>query len=216
MRRESRGFAIGATCFAVGALPGYLGVVGHTADNVTYFIGSIFFTGAAFIQLRLSGRWRSGAWSSPEAWDDWWSAAIQFIGTLAFNVSTGLAILGHLDADAVRELVWRPDFVGSICFLVSSGLAVRATMHAERLWDPDSRNWWTTWLNLIGSIAFMVSAIFAWIVPSTGEPVNTDLVNIGTFVGALGFLSAALLMRPESPGPSEPGQGSIGAGARLE
>jgi hypothetical protein len=177
---------------------------------MTYFLGSIFFTIAGFTQLRLTGRWQPGSWSSAEAWDDWWAAAVQFIGTLAFNVSTFFAIAGNLAPQTFTNLVWRPDFVGSICFMLASILAVRATTHRESLWDPEARNWWNTWLNMAGSIAFMVSAIFAWIDPSTGDPLNTDLVNLGTFVGAVCFFSAALLLKPEAgemPDPTLNGSG---------
>ena len=43
-------FAFGSACFALGALPAYADGVGTNADNLTYFIGSIFFTTAAFLQ----------------------------------------------------------------------------------------------------------------------------------------------------------------------
>lgn len=190
------GFAIGSLCFALGALPGYLNLVGEGPDNVTYFIGSLFFTAAAFIQLRLSGRWRRGAWKSREDWDDWWAAAVQFVGTLCFNVSTGVALIDHLSAEQAHDHVWRPDAYGSICFLLSSALAIQATTHRDGLWDPDARNWWSTWLNMAGSIAFAASAIAAYVVPSSGEVLNAQWVNLGTFIGAICFLVAALLVRP--------------------
>jgi drug/metabolite transporter (DMT)-like permease len=196
LRRESWGFAIGSLCFALGALPGYLDLVGPLADNVTYFIGSLFFTTAGFIQLRLSGRWRPGAWKSREDWDDWWAAAIQFVGTLFFNVSTGVALWSHLSAEQAKHHVWRPDVLGSICFLVASALAAVATTHRDRLWDPLVRNWWNTWLNMLGSIAFGVSAVAAKAVGSSGDVRNVEAVNLGTFIGALCFLVAALLVLP--------------------
>jgi hypothetical protein len=196
LRRESIGFAIGSLCFALGALPAYLDLVGALADNITYFVGSIFFTAAAFIQLRLSGRWRLGAWRSRTDWDDWWAAAIQFAGTLFFNISTAAALFPHLDTGEAAQYVWRPDAFGSVFFLISSALAVVATTHRERLWDPEARTWWATWLNMAGSVAFGVSAVAAYVVPSSGEVADARLVNLGTFVGALCFLAAALLTRP--------------------
>ncbi len=39
-------------------------------------------------------------------------------------------------------------------------------------------------------------AIAAYVVPSTGEPVNVDWINIGTFIGAICFMLAALLVKP--------------------
>ena len=204
-RREMRGFAIGSMFFALGALPGYVGLVGVTADNLTYFLGSIFFTIAGFTQLRLTGRWQKGSWTSKEAWDDWWAAAIQFLGTLAFNISTLVAVLGPIDPGLFEHMGGRPDFIGSICFMVASVLAVRATTHRESLWDPEARNWWNTWLNMAGATAFMVSAVFAWINPSTGEPLNTDWVNLGTLVGAICFFWAAALLRPGKETSPDPG-----------
>lgn len=198
MRREALGFAIGSLCFAIGALPGYLALVGDSADNITYAVGAVFFTLAAFIQLRLSGRWRRGAWRSRADWDDWWAAAIQFLGTLCFNVTTIAALSTHLTVEQADRRVWTPDAVGSACFLIASALAISATAHRDRLWDPEARTWWSTWLNMAGSIAFGASAIASFVVPSTGEMVNDMLVNLGTFLGAICFLVAALLTRPRA------------------
>jgi hypothetical protein len=194
-RWEARLFAIGSACFALGAVPGFAGLVGVTADAVTFFVGSLFFTIAAFVQWRLTGRWQRGAWRSPAA-TDWWSAAVQFAGTLFFNVSTLVAIVGSLSTAQEDHHVWRPDALGSICFLVSSGLAVHATTVRDRLWDPAARTWQTTWVNLAGSVAFGASAIAAYVVPSSGEVANAAVVNLGTFLGALCFLAGALLMAP--------------------
>lgn len=214
LRREAIGFAIGSFFFALGAVPGYLSLVGGVADNVTFFIGSLFFTTAGFIQLRLSGRWRPGAWKSKADWDDWWAAATQFIGTLAFNVSTGIALFGNLSAEQARDHVWRPDMVGSILFLIASCLAIRATTHLDRLWDPSSRNWWTSWLNMTGSVFFAISAVASYVDPSSGQPINVEWINIGTFLGALCFFGGAMLLRqsdPPDPETADSGPEPIGA-----
>jgi drug/metabolite transporter (DMT)-like permease len=205
LRHESLGFAIGSICFAVGALPGYLGLVGTAVDNLTYAVGAVFFTVAAFIALRLSGRWQHGAWRSRAAWDDWWAAAIQFVGTVCFNVTTIAALSTHLTAVQADRRVWAPDAMGSACFLVASALAVLATVHRDRLWDPEARSWWTAWLNMAGSIAFAASAVASFVVPSTDEVLDATVTNAGTFVGALCFLAGALLMRPQRVcGPALP------------
>ena len=44
LRREAWGFAIGSACFFVGALPWYADWLGAVGANLTFFIGSIFFT----------------------------------------------------------------------------------------------------------------------------------------------------------------------------
>ena len=44
-------FAIGSLCFAIGAMPLYAEWVDVTIDGLTFFVGSIFFTTAALLQL---------------------------------------------------------------------------------------------------------------------------------------------------------------------
>ena len=51
--------------------------------------------------------------------------------------------------------------------------------------------------NLVGSVAFGVSAVAGFIIPSTGELAHAELSNLGTFVGALCFLAGAVLLLPE-------------------
>ena len=43
-------FMVGSACFASGSVAGYSSLVGARADAVTYFVGSIFFTSAAYLQ----------------------------------------------------------------------------------------------------------------------------------------------------------------------
>ena len=134
---------------------------------------------------------------------DWWASLVQLVGTVFFNVSTFAAMSSSLDAAQVNRFVWRPDVSGSICFLVASELAFAEVGHRWLSWRPRARSWWIAAVNLGGSIAFGVSAAAAYIVPESGQPRNAELVNLGTFVGALGFLVGAFLLLPErtdSPG----------------
>jgi len=174
LRREGVLFAIGSFLFALGALPGYAQLVGTAADDITYFVGSIFFTSAGFVQLRAS---QHGA--------DRWASAIQSAGTLAFNVSTGLAMVQNLSAAQEDRYVWRPDAVGSVCFLVASAIAVRIATGPDR---PIA--WW----NMVGSIAFGISAVGAYVIPDSGDLQNATAANMGTFLGALCFLVGALML----------------------
>ncbi len=50
----------------------------------------------------------------------------------------------------------------------------------------------------LGSIAFGISAIAPFVVPSTGTVLNLAWVNGFTALGALGFLLGALLLLPEA------------------
>ena len=129
---------------------------------------------------------------------------MQLVGTLFFNVSTFHAMQGGFDATAANQLVWRPDVFGSICFLVASGLAWVEVGHRWLSWRTRVvLSWWIAFLNLGGSVAFGVSAFAAKVVSSSGELRNVELVNLGTFVGAVGFLVGAFLLLPERTGGGE-------------
>ena len=122
---------------------------------------------------------------------------MQLAGTLYFNVSTGLAMVTSLSAQAAHRHVWRPDAIGSVCFLVSSALAWYEICHGWMAWRPRSWSWWITLANLIGSVAFGVSAVAGYINPDTGQLLNAERSNLGTFIGAVCFLAGALLLLPE-------------------
>jgi hypothetical protein len=81
-------FAVGSLLFAVGSVPGYVTAVGARWDSVTYFIGSLFFTSAAFLTYREAvdsgapGRGRGGSrW--PTCWGRSPSASPPWPGTSA-------------------------------------------------------------------------------------------------------------------------------------
>jgi len=215
-------FAVGSVCFALGALPPYATALGTTPDNITFFIGSIFFTVASFLQYAevastptdLVQPHRSGFASLLRIRHrriDWWAAGIQLIGTLWFNRTTLSALLVGLGASPDHHPIWRPDALGSICFLVSSWLAWGEECDGSFAWFPSRISWWITALNLVGSVAFGVSAIASY-VTSSGQLLSVALTNLGTFVGAVCFLIGALLLLPErtmegpatEPEPAEP------------
>jgi len=49
---------------------------------------------------------------------------------------------------------------------------------------------------MLGSVAFMVSAIAGFVVPSSGTVLDLRLDNAGTLIGAVCFLVGAALMGP--------------------
>ena len=173
-------FMIGSGCFAVASLPA-ASSVSDTVVGVVYFVGSIFFTTAAFEQLRVA----RGAGTEV------WAAGIQFVGTLFFNVTTFFGMYHHFSTHTSNLLVWSPDAFGSVCFLASSVLAELAVLHAALVVRRSAT------LNLIGSIAFGISAVAAYVVPDTSELLNAALATSMTLVGALCFLWAArILVKP--------------------
>jgi hypothetical protein len=178
-------FVVGSAFFAAATVPGVAAVAGPGAANALCFVGSWFFTSAAWIQLVLS---------RPEGSTQWRSAAVQFGGTVLFNVSTGAAVWAH-EVMAERRLMWAPDATGSLAFLVSAGLGIVAVTASVGAWQPVSRDWQAGWVNMIGCIAFAGSAVGAFVY-RTGSVADEALANLGTFLGALCFLAAALLVLP--------------------
>ena len=59
-------FGVGSALFALGAVPGYASAVGVRTDSITFFIGSLFFTSAGFLQYRESVD--AGAGGPPRGW----------------------------------------------------------------------------------------------------------------------------------------------------
>jgi hypothetical protein len=49
---------------------------------------------------------------------------------------------------------------------------------------------------MIGSIFFMISALASYVLPTTGELINSPVSVGGTLLGALCFLLGAILMFP--------------------
>jgi hypothetical protein len=193
-------FSVGAAFFALGSAPYYSHAVGGAAASLTFFFGSIWFTTAAFLQFL-------DAWEPDRGLTGalcrlgWWAALVQLAGTLFFNLSTFKAMHANLTASQADHLVWRPDAYGSTCFIVASCLAWVAVNHRVLRWTPGETPWRIAALNLLGSVAFALSAVADYVVPTSGNPLNVALVSLGTFTGALCFLAGAVLMLPHPAGP---------------
>jgi len=198
LTKQCWGFMIGSAFFALASAPGLGDLLGSSGANLLCFIGAWFFTGAGLIQVFLSG-----AVSVPVSYApgrmvraEWLSATTQSFGTILFNVSTTAALTAKTIA-AEEKFVWNPDAGGSVAFLVSGALAFvaykRATGVAVRLGE---RAWWSTLINFIGCVAFGISAVGTYILPS-GDVLNMSIGNWGTFIGALCFLVASLIVLPQ-------------------
>jgi hypothetical protein len=206
-------FMVGSFWFALGSFPPYFTNVPATVVAVTFFAGSICFTLAGYLQFVASGADGTPATGADgtaarrgvrllacrPAAGDWWVAAVQLVGTLMFNISTFSAISKTLTTHQEDRLVWAPDAFGSIAFLVSSYLAFFLVAHAAWSFRPASRPWRIAALNLAGSVAFGVSAVGAYVLPTTGEFLDPRWANAGTFLGAVCFLAGAALLLPRAP-----------------
>ena len=183
-RWVAAGFAIGSLCFFFGPFPGFVQLVGARADAWTFFIGSLFFTAAAGLELihATTGR--------PERDATWWSAAIQFAGTLFFNFSTFDVLLSDLSNLQEDRLIWAPDAFGSACFLASAVIGYRASAKPRTM----------AAVNLAGCIFFAISAVASYIVPDTGSTLDLAAANWNTALGALCFFIGALMLARHSGG----------------
>lgn len=206
-------FIIGAGCFALGGFASNwpqcfsAGLADSRTINNVFFIGSLFFTSAALLQVleAINGdvadvgicnrRWRWFAWKPQNA--GYSSSLVQFVGTLLFNFNTADAMISNLNWLKTDILVWIPDFIGSICFLVASYLALIEVSHNCWSFKPWRVSWWIVVINLMGSIAFMLSATFSFLPPPDGISEWAWGSSFFTMTGAVCFFVASYLMIPE-------------------
>lgn len=202
-------FMIGSACFVLGSVPAYIDAVGGTIDSVTYFVGSLCFTAASFAQLvQAQSSEMTGVdeqhqhvkapvrfWARLPHDRNWLAAVTQFPGTLFFNVSTLAALAHNATVQQENRRVWRPDFYGSMLFLVASAFAILA-LGRFLSYQPRSLPWRIAWLNMVGSVFFMASALASYVLPSTGEMIDVPVSVAGTLLGAVCFLVGAALMLP--------------------
>src|SRR3954454_18618728 len=179
------GFGIGSLCFAVAAIASQWASAPRPAIGVTFFVGSLFFTGAAYLQFRQGKDLAS---------------VIQLVGTVFFNVSCFAGMRHGLDTKQTDLRVWTPDAFGSVCFLVASEMALRQVCGRWVCVRRGSPEWRIAALNMLGSIAFGVAAVASLVQPSTSEPVSAAVANAGTALGALCFLAGALMLVAQSQG----------------
>jgi YrhK-like protein len=201
-------FALGSLCFLAAAVASQWASSPRPAIGVTFFLGSIFFTSASYLQYseavnvehslvaRKRRRWRPASWEPRRI--DWLAASVQLVGTVFFNISTFAAMRHGLSTGQSNRRVWAPDALGSICFLLSSELAYAEVCHRWVCLRCRSLSWRIVALNLIGSIAFGAAAIASLLEPSSGEPISARIANAGTAVGGLYFLVGALALMPEA------------------
>lgn len=206
-------FMIGSACFLIAGVQAAFPDAGFPAlrtahtQNLVFFIGSIFFTSAAGLQLLQSIRHdvrQAHQTSGTHSWWDWrpndpgyMASLTQFAGTLLFNLNTGNPLWlrgGWLAEDA---LVWIPNFFGSILFLISS---IYGCLEIGQRWfafQPRNVSWWIAQANLLGSVLFQVSAFLSITLPDALPQIWSTAASLCTASGAVGFFLAAALMIPE-------------------
>ncbi len=210
-------FCIGSACFTAAAIASQWESSSHAAIGVVFFVGSLFFTSAAYLQFseavnvehgiapgRRRSRWRPASWEPRRI--DWLATLVQLIGTVLFNISTFAAMSTGLTTQQINHRVWAPDVFGSIAFLIASELAFAEVCHRWFAVVRHSLPWKVVALNLLGSVAFGASAIASLVEPATGRPVSAVLANATTSLGGICFFLGALLLMPEAAGEEQAAQ----------
>ena len=206
LRPTAIGFALGSLAFALGVPLSLDTALNPAIAGWTFFSGSVLFTAGATLQFRMSAavlpdlevavehRWARLA--RPRT-TDWTASVIQLVGTLEFNVTTWRAALDAAGTgSATAQPVWRPDAIGSVLFLVSSAIALAPEVRRRRHGNARDRSWTIAALNMVGSVFFGLSAVGAYVSPSTGDVLSMRWSNGGTLLGALCFLTGAMLLVP--------------------
>jgi len=181
--------------------------------NLIFFLGSIPFTVAAYMQhfQAANAAFFSLDPAKPQpttasmkllGWRPrdigWVSTFTQFLGTLAFNIST-LGAIEIINPWYLQDaIVWLPDVLGSMLFLLSAYLAFVEANHAAWCWKPVNIAWQIVFVNLIGCIAFMVAACTDYVPLHGPTPWVAWLSNFQLLIGATCFLIGALLSIRES------------------
>jgi len=207
-------FTIGSVLFSVGgyaitfpqnAAP--VLVTGMTVDWI-FFIGSIFFTAASVCQVMevVKAGDTEGLYADekppPLLWQPkrigYMACLVQLLGAIMFNFNTGNAFISDLNWIQQDVLIWSPNIIGCICFLIASRLAYMEVCHAYWGWHPGNIEWWITSLNLLGSLGFIISALYSLpVAPGDSSVTFSGLSAFFTFQGAVCFLIASYLLLPE-------------------
>lgn len=203
-------FMVGSALFTLGCILYFGNIKNEFVLDLVFFTGSIFFTSAAYCQLHQATVLVDVA----ETWQQlihrelnyqphhiaFLSAFSQFIGTLMFNMNTFDAFF-DLDWFAQDLLVWTPNILGSILFQISGCLAVYELCNRWWCWPEFQQHhdihWWIIFINFMGCVAFMISALLAFSLPESVSDMMVTWSTIFTLFGACCFFMGAFLMWPE-------------------
>lgn len=207
-------FMVGSFCFALAAFVSlsfthlFASLDLHSINSI-FFLGSIFFTSAAYLQylesINADITHLSHLYDKHTNWF-WWrwrpqnlgyiSSLSQFIGTLFFNISTLFAIFFTFSIEVKNLLVWIPDLFGSVLFLTSSIFAYLEIAHDAKSKALNIVTWWIVRINIFGSIFFQISAFYSSFSLHIDKFANFT-ATFTTLLGAICFFLAAFLLRYE-------------------
>jgi hypothetical protein len=209
-------FVVGSALFALGASSSlwfqpFLGeeLASRIADW-SYFIGATVFTGAIYLQIletinadphpsrarhRSDETFRWFAWQPKRL--SYMEAFILFVGSVMFNVETGLVIIGVSGGGGINWLLSVPSLLGALLFVTGTYLQVVEACHRYLCLRLRSISWWSAALNFIGCVGFLVGATAGLGVPGLSIPSDPTIVKVAYLQGSVFFLVGSYLMLPE-------------------
>ncbi|MBB6459280.1 hypothetical protein [Flammeovirga kamogawensis] len=191
-------FMIGASLFMNASIGFLLPNPNSSLLNITYFIGSIPFTSAAFLQLLDSSNQKGQPWRllvyRPQNLG-YKAALSQWLGTILFNFNTFDATF-NLTWQQSDILVWTPNMVGSIFFMIS---AIYLLNDINFVFDSKNNEFNGVWINFLGCLTFLISAFASIYFPTALPKWVSNFALINTFIGALCFFLASALTLTRLP-----------------
>lgn len=211
-------FMAGSACFVAGCVISiyFEDFFSLLAINLTFFIGSLFFTSAAYAQYleAINADITNAAYSDEKKMEwIWWAwrpknlgfvaSASQLAGTLLFNINTFNCFFTGLTSLEQDVLIWLPNIIGSILFLAAAYFAWLEIFHDKQVRALRSVTWWIIWINILGSVLFQRSAFRSFVYLDSGELVNGTIALNATLYGAVCFFIGAYLLIVEMNEPEQ-------------
>lgn len=205
-------FMMGASGFVVASIVSLNddSSVSDFTKNLTFFIGSLFFTAAAYLQyLESINADITNSEHFTKDKKNWvWlafrhknlgflSSASQLMGTLFFNLNTFNSLYFSFTFLQEDLFIWMPNMIGSMLFIMSALFGWLEVSRDKHVKSFRSLSWWIIWINILGSIFFQLSAIKSYVLLNSGELIGPEALLEYTLYGAICFLIAAYLLNVE-------------------
>ena len=179
-------YVIGAGCFTVG---GYLQVL-EVLNRPRTVVGDDAI--APRLVRRSDERFVWMSWQLDRL--DYRAALVLLAGALLFQVNTVFALFPDSGWVSTEFQVWLPSLLGSIGFVWSSYLFLAEAGSEYVTWRWDDIGWQSAFLNLVGSVGFLVGSFFGFFGQGPVRIGQSLTTNLAILAGSCFFLAGSVLM----------------------